>query len=82
MKSTSKTPLTVDEVAANGELAIIGGSDTTAVSLSAVFFYITLHSECYTRLREEIDEIFSHDPYEDPFDRKRLADMKYLNAVM
>ena len=71
----------LNEVVVSGELAIVAGSDTTSTTLSGIFFYLLTHPECYARLREEVDAVFPPGEGE-PFDATRLAEMKYLNAVM
>ena len=71
----------LNELVVSGELAIVAGSDTTSTTLSGVFFYLLTHPRCYARLREEVDEAFPPGEGE-PFDGARLAEMKYLNAVM
>ena len=65
----------------SGELAIVAGSDTTSTTLSGIFFYLLTNPEYYARLREEVDAYFPPGEGE-PFDGTRLAEMKYLNAVM
>jgi cytochrome P450 len=46
-----------------------------------MFYYLLTHPECYKKLRAEVDEAFPPGEVE-PFDGTKLADMKYLNAVM
>lgn len=46
-----------------------------------MFHYLLTHPHCYERLRAEIDEAFPPGDAE-PFDGTKLAEMKYLNAVM
>lgn len=68
---------------ANGELAVVAGSDTTANTLSGVFFYLLTHPFVFERLREEIDCVFPKDEGEDAVDAGRLVSaMPILNAVM
>ena len=38
-------------------LFILAGSDTTAISLRACFYYVTKTPRAYKRLVEEIDEV-------------------------
>ena len=65
----------------NADVALIGGSETTASTMSNVFFYLLTNPDVFRRLRAELDEAFP--PGEgDPFDFTRLAELPYLNAVM
>ncbi|KAL5476669.1 hypothetical protein ACEPAI_2855 [Sanghuangporus weigelae] len=75
------TQAQLNELVVSGELAIVAGSDTTSTTLSGVFFYLLTHPECYDRLRKEVDAVFPPGEGE-PFDGARLAEMKYLNAVI
>ena len=46
-----------------------------------MFYYLLTHPQCYQRLRDEVDEAFPPGEVE-PFDGTKLAELKYLNAVM
>lgn len=67
----------------SGELAVVAGSDTTANTLSGVFYYLLMHPRELERLRDEVDRVFPSDEGEDAVDAARLAGkMPVLNAVM
>lgn len=68
------------EILADGMLAIIAGSDTTATMLSHLFYFMLRHPQCAEQLQKELVATFPHD--EDPIDFARLARMPYLNACM
>lgn len=80
----SRSTLDLSEAIVNGELAIVAGSDTTSTTLSGVFFNLLTHPEYYERLRREVDDVFppGEDPLSDANAGARMAEMKYLNAVM
>lgn len=76
-----KEPLSDAEVASDGILAIIAGSDTAATVLSGLFYYLLAQPKDYKRLQEEIDASFPPGQG-NAFDATKLAEMPYLNAVM
>ncbi|KIK57025.1 hypothetical protein GYMLUDRAFT_46640 [Collybiopsis luxurians FD-317 M1] len=59
-KETQK-PL-VPEVVADGILAIIAGTDTSASAMSSTIWFVLQNSEIYTTLQREIDEDFAQNP--------------------
>lgn len=78
-----KPPLPV--VYSDGTLAIIAGSDTTASTFSAIWYYLLIDNRdnggvVYERLRREIDEVFPAGV--EPLDFSKMAGMEYLNGVM
>ncbi|KAH9932278.1 cytochrome P450 [Fomitopsis serialis] len=72
---------TVPYLISNMVTAIIAGSDTTAVALTAAFCLLASHPTCYARLQVEIDEAFP--PHEsEPTDTAKMAQLPYLNAII
>lgn len=63
------------------KVAIVAGSDTTATTLSYLFYYLLANPEVLKRLRLELDEAFPVGEG-DPFDFTRLSELPILNAVM
>ncbi|THU80149.1 cytochrome P450 [Dendrothele bispora CBS 962.96] len=61
-------------------VSIIAGSDTTATALVAIFYYLLLNPHCQTRLRREIQSVFTNG--EDPLDFTKLAHMSYLTGCI
>ncbi|KAF9020120.1 cytochrome P450 [Hymenopellis radicata] len=49
----------VKEVAADGMLAVIAGSDTTSAVMCALFYCLLRDRPCYERLQQEVDEVLS-----------------------
>lgn len=71
-----------------GDLATIcqenigAGSDTTAISLSSVFYHLLKHPSTYNRLRDEIDEAAKTGKLSDPITFKEAQGLRYLQAVI
>lgn len=75
-----RSPPTFAEVAADGVLAIVAGSDTTATTLSTLFWALLSHPTAYRRLQAEVDRYYP--PGEDAVSTVHHPRMNYLNAVM
>lgn len=69
-----------DELRAESSLFIVAGSDTTAISLSGLFFYLTGHPEKYEKLVKEIRTTFSS--VEDIIHGPKLLGCEYLRACI
>jgi cytochrome P450 len=67
-------------VLSDGVLAVIAGSDTTATTFTALWYYLLLEPAMCDRLRQEVDAHFP--PGEEPLDFMRMVNMPYLNACM
>ncbi|KAG1747161.1 cytochrome P450 [Suillus paluster] len=74
------SPPTFAEVASDGVLAIVAGSDTTATTLSSLFWSLLSNPETYLRLQAEVDRFFP--PGEDSLSTVHHPQMSYLNAVI
>ena len=76
---TGKPAFGLTELLAEANLLILAGSDTTSVTISSLFFYITHNQRVYLKLVKEIREKFDsaeeivHGP-------KLLTDCQYLRA--
>ena len=75
-----RSPPTFAEVASDGVLAIVAGSDTTATVLSSLFWALLTHPTAYRRLQAEVDRYYP--PGEDALSTAHHPHMKYLNSVM
>ena len=71
---------TLPVIQSEGLAAVIGGSDTAATALSALWYYLMLNPPKLERLRNEVDTYFP--PGEEPLDCARMVNMPYLNACM
>jgi cytochrome P450 len=61
---------------------IAAGSDTTAVTLSALFYYLLKHPPSYQRLQEEIDAASATGLIDDPITFRQALNLPYLQAVI
>lgn len=68
------------DVATDGGLAIVAGSDTTSGALTAVLYYLLCHPEAYNNLQAEVDDAFPAG--EEPLDVTKLSQMEWLNGCM
>ena len=60
---------------------IFAGSDTTAVSLRAIIYYLLKNPEAKKKLIEEIDERRRQGKLSDPVKLSEAEDMPYMQAV-
>jgi cytochrome P450 len=58
------------------------GSDTTAISLSAIVYNLLKHPETYKRLKEEIDEAACQEKISNPISFKEAQELPFLQAVI
>ena len=58
------------------------GSDTTAISLSAIVYNLLKYPESYRRLKEEIDEAAAQGKISDPISFKEAQELPFLQAVI
>lgn len=77
-------PLEFDEAALISMTAsnIAAGSDTTAISLRSMIYYLLKNPNCLTKLIAEIDEITEGTPRETVVTYDQANRMPYLQAVM
>ncbi|KAE9369115.1 cytochrome P450 [Stipitochalara longipes BDJ] len=61
---------------------IAAGSDTTAVTLSALFYYLLKHPSSYKRLQQEIDAASATGLIDDPITFRQARNLPYLQAVI
>ncbi|KAJ8514807.1 hypothetical protein ONZ45_g7704 [Pleurotus djamor] len=75
-----KVSPSVAEVASGGALVIVAGSDTTATTLSNIFYFLVSQPRTCARLLEEIVQFFPQG--EDCLNPSVHVKMPYLNAVI
>ncbi|KAH8817037.1 putative P450 monooxygenase [Xylogone sp. PMI_703] len=61
---------------------IFAGSDTTAISLRSMFYYLCKNPRCYRRVMEEIDEMEQNGLLSEIVTFSEANKMKYLQACM
>jgi hypothetical protein len=61
---------------------IFAGSDTTAISLRSMFYYLCKNPACYRKLRQEIDIKNAAGDLSDPIKFSESLNMPYLQACM
>jgi len=69
-----------DELHAEFQLLVIVGSDTTALALSAFWFYIVRRPTCYAKLVDEIRTTFAS--LDDIRSRVELSSCTYIQACI
>lgn len=68
------------ELFAEANLLVIAGSNTTAINLSAFFFYIVRNRRCYEKLVKEIRSTFQ--AVDEIESGPKLASCRYLRASL
>ncbi|KAI3319510.1 cytochrome P450 [Xylariaceae sp. AK1471] len=73
---------TMEHVLVGCAMNMVAGSDTTAISLSAILYYLLKHQQCLRRLRDEISEFQEQGKLSNSFKFKETQQMPYLQAVI
>ena len=61
---------------------VFAGSDTTAISLRSIIYYLLKNPPCLSKLREEIEDRKREGHLSDPVKLEEANDMPYLQACM
>lgn len=80
--SEDPTKFTQAHIVASCISNIVAGSDTTAISLSAILYHLLRTRQCLERLRDEIDTFQSNGLLSDQPTFKETQQMPYLQAVI
>jgi cytochrome P450 len=80
--SADPEKLTKDDIFAISASNIGAGSDTTAITLSAIFYYLLKNPSTYHRLQSEIDSAAKEGRLSDPVTFKEGQGLRYLQAVI
>ncbi|KAK1063221.1 hypothetical protein LTR74_009652 [Friedmanniomyces endolithicus] len=71
-----------DELLSNAVSNIFAGSDTTAASLRAIFYYLCRNTEAHKKLLAEIDEADRAGELSDPVTFAESQNLRYFQAVI
>ena len=74
--------LTIDNLTSVCSSNVGAGSDTTAISLRAIIWFLLTNPDKKAKLMEEIDEIASENGFTGTFDYQQAMKMPYLQAVI
>ncbi|KAL4919527.1 cytochrome P450 [Aspergillus aurantiobrunneus] len=72
--------LEMGEIVAEISIMMNAGSDTTAISLRNVLFFLLKNPRCMGRLREELDEVLDEDEVVAPY--SKVKHLPYLRACI
>ncbi|TFL00037.1 cytochrome P450 [Pterulicium gracile] len=68
------------DVIADGALAIVAGTDTTASALTTLMYFLCRYPECYRKVQEEVDMVFPRSA--DTMDATKHSELVYLQACL
>ncbi|KAF7377786.1 hypothetical protein MSAN_00202000 [Mycena sanguinolenta] len=66
--------------AADGIVAVVAASDTTTSALNSTVWFLLSNPECYRRVRQELDTVFSDG--DDPLDVNKQPELHFLSACI
>ncbi|CEI38406.1 unnamed protein product [Fusarium venenatum] len=81
-REESPESFSMDEVLDSCAMNLIAGSDTTAISLTAIFWFLIRNPQALCQLREEIDAKMGEQEEPRPLPFKETQAMPYLQAVI
>ncbi|KAF7344416.1 hypothetical protein MSAN_01922800 [Mycena sanguinolenta] len=70
----------LEDSAADAVVAVIAASDTTALALSSVVWFLLSAPQYYRRVQQEIDQVIVHG--DDPLDTKKHQELHFLSACI
>ncbi|POR31153.1 Cytochrome P450 oxidoreductase [Tolypocladium paradoxum] len=77
---TEADPLEWGELVAEVSIMMNAGSDTTAIAMNNVMFWLLKNPMCLTKLREEVDSVLSPDEIIAPYEK--VKHLPYLRACL
>jgi len=75
-------PLSLDEVLREAGTVVAAGSDTTGISLRAIFYYIITNPGVYSKLMDEINTFVKDGKVSDPITFAESLKMRYFCACV
>lgn len=77
-----ESKLKFEEIIALTTTNLIAGSDTTAIGLRAIMYFLCRNPQAYRKLQKEIDDAFNSGAVSSPIKYYEGAKLEYLNAVI
>jgi len=74
--------LNLEQIIALTTVNLIAGSDSTALGIRAILYYLCRNRDAYLKLQREIDEAFESGTLADPPQYAQASKLKYLDAVL
>jgi cytochrome P450 len=77
-----ESKLSFSEIIALTTTNLIAGSDSTAIALRAILYFLCRHPNTYSKLQKEIDDALAAGAISTPIKYTEGAKLEYLNAVI
>lgn len=74
--------ISLSEIIALTTTNLIAGSDSTAIGLRAILYFLCRHADVYAKLQKEVDDAFNSGAISSPVRYSEGAKLEYLNAVV
>lgn len=71
-----------ENLVGDASLIVVAGSDTTAATLTCLFYNFATHPEVYQTLQKEIDEFFAAEVTSSDFETSSLGKLQFLQACI
>lgn len=82
VKSSDSDKMSTRDIVVHLSTNVFAGSDTTAIALRAMIYFLCRNPSCMQRLLGEIDEADKAGRLSNPISYKEAAALSYLNGVM
>ncbi|RHZ57544.1 hypothetical protein Glove_386g24 [Diversispora epigaea] len=77
-----KSRLTTEELLNNMKIFLMGGHETTAVSLAAAIYFLGMNQECQEKAREEAMKIMGDEKKNIIPNSEQIKELKYIDMVI